>query len=262
MAKPRRRNTVDIKTPLFSLERKAKYKRRGKWHLRAARLVDPQRPQWKRQRVYKRKGLHFKRHGPVVWLHWGRSQRKSQDARWLRSAKWKESGALYDKTGQTRFRKGKVNYKAYASSGTLAVDINSWHNAVLIPVLYTVLNRIAQSMEKDAKKNAPWTDRTGRARAGLTGSVERDGKTMRLKLAHGSNIRYGKYLERGHQGIGGKRRILGRSFGKTYQLGKRLRVSIGRSNVYGKYQIVQPMMKKWTQRIWILLRKSLGEGNR
>ena len=45
----------------------------------------------------------------------------------------------------------------------------------LIPVVESVLRRESLRMETHAKQNAPWTDRTGAARRGLTGSVETQG---------------------------------------------------------------------------------------
>lgn len=49
-----------------------------------------------------------------------------------------------------------------------------------------------------AKVNAPWTDRTGNARAGLGGYVERDGNDFGLIIFH--RVNYGIYLETKYAG--------------------------------------------------------------
>lgn len=43
--------------------------------------------------------------------------------------------------------------------------------------------------------NAPWNDRTGNARRGLTGEYSSEGTTYRVTFAH--TVKYGKFLEKG-----------------------------------------------------------------
>jgi len=51
----------------------------------------------------------------------------------------------------------------------------------------------ARKVEDYAKDNAPWTDRTGDARAGLTAEVSRDGDAIVMELYH--TVDYGLWLE-------------------------------------------------------------------
>lgn len=51
----------------------------------------------------------------------------------------------------------------------------------------------AREMEAYAKANAPWQDRTGAARAGLTATVEETGPIGTIVLSHG--VSYGIWLE-------------------------------------------------------------------
>jgi len=53
----------------------------------------------------------------------------------------------------------------------------------------------AARMEATAKSGAPWHDRTGNARQGLTGSAEADGDHVRVAIAH--TMAYGPFLELG-----------------------------------------------------------------
>lgn len=53
----------------------------------------------------------------------------------------------------------------------------------------------AARMEAQAKAGAPWTDRTGNARQGLTGSAEADGDHVRVAIA--GTMSYQPYLELG-----------------------------------------------------------------
>lgn len=52
--------------------------------------------------------------------------------------------------------------------------------------------------EGDMRINAPWTDRTGNARAGLRARSEADGDTFTLVLYH--TMPYGFWLEVAHDG--------------------------------------------------------------
>lgn len=56
---------------------------------------------------------------------------------------------------------------------------------------------VAKSFESYAKENRPWTDRTGRARQGLSGYVETINNGFRVYLAH--TVDYGIWLEMAHE---------------------------------------------------------------
>lgn len=53
--------------------------------------------------------------------------------------------------------------------------------------------QLADDMEAHAQEHAPWTDRTGDARAGLEGTVEVDGDQVIVALQH--TVPYGIWLE-------------------------------------------------------------------
>lgn len=53
----------------------------------------------------------------------------------------------------------------------------------------------ATELEAEAKQTAPWTDRTGQARQGLTGRHEVNGMTLTISLFHTKD--YGPFLELG-----------------------------------------------------------------
>ena len=55
----------------------------------------------------------------------------------------------------------------------------------------------AQKLQTEAKNNAPWTDRTGRARQGLNSYVSAVANGYRIALAHG--VSYGIWLELAHE---------------------------------------------------------------
>lgn len=58
-------------------------------------------------------------------------------------------------------------------------------------------NTVARDWETKAKHNRPWTDRTNRAREGLTGSSELTSTELRMVLAH--TVDYGIWLELAHE---------------------------------------------------------------
>lgn len=55
---------------------------------------------------------------------------------------------------------------------------------------------VAKDFEGYAKQNRPWTDRTSRAREGLTGYSEEITNGQRINIAH--TVDYGVMLELGH----------------------------------------------------------------
>jgi hypothetical protein len=56
-----------------------------------------------------------------------------------------------------------------------------------------IMEDIAKEVEGYAKQNAPWTDRTGAARQGLTAEVSEHGDDIVLELYH--TVDYGVWLE-------------------------------------------------------------------
>lgn len=61
----------------------------------------------------------------------------------------------------------------------------------------TYLDTAAIKMVDFARKNAPWTDRSGSARARLNTHVEPMTKGYRIAIAHG--VEYGIFLELAHE---------------------------------------------------------------
>jgi hypothetical protein len=60
--------------------------------------------------------------------------------------------------------------------------------------------RESADLQNFMKSNAKWTDRTGHARQSLTAKPFKENPTtITIKLAHGSNIPYGVYLELAHE---------------------------------------------------------------
>ena len=62
----------------------------------------------------------------------------------------------------------------------------------------TCKNKIGPMLEKRAKANAPWTDRTGAARRGLFAETVVSATEVVVALSH--SVTYGVYLELGHAG--------------------------------------------------------------
>ena len=60
---------------------------------------------------------------------------------------------------------------------------------------FLLCENISGYMEKTAKENAPWTDRTSHARQSINHRTTRAGDTTTMSVAHG--VKYGKYLEKG-----------------------------------------------------------------
>lgn len=58
-----------------------------------------------------------------------------------------------------------------------------------------VCENVAATMERHAKDNAPWKDRTAHARQSINGKSTANGNTVTMTIAHG--VRYGQYLEKG-----------------------------------------------------------------
>lgn len=82
----------------------------------------------------------------------------------------------------------------------------------------------AQEMEDYARENAPWRDRTGDARANLTGSWGLNQYVYYIRLAHG--VPYGVYLEMYHE---------------------------------KRFEVIAPTLRKYENRVWEIYR-DLMEG--
>ena len=78
----------------------------------------------------------------------------------------------------------------------LGLSPQRYRTARLVPAVTSGLGYIASEMERYAKTNAPWTDRTGAARRGLHGYVLRISHTRYAAvIAHGRLVPYGGALE-------------------------------------------------------------------
>ena len=67
--------------------------------------------------------------------------------------------------------------------------------------IVALANQLTDDITDYMKQNAPWTDRTGDARANLYSVVQHAARqTVTILLSHGSLIPYGVYLEVLHAG--------------------------------------------------------------
>jgi len=76
-------------------------------------------------------------------------------------------------------------------------NMDAWHLRMRAATL-TLAQNLAGRMEAYAKRNAPWTDRTGNARNGLWGAAGTDGREVWIRVGH--TVEYGKWLELAHDG--------------------------------------------------------------
>ena len=84
---------------------------------------------------------------------------------------------------------GKITFDDREIQAGLKVYRGKIHQASVAVATY-----FAPVVEAEAKSNAPWTDRTGNARQGLTGFVDDVSATMvYLYLSH--RVTYGVFLE-------------------------------------------------------------------
>lgn len=70
--------------------------------------------------------------------------------------------------------------------------------------LYLLAENIGKNLEKQAKSNAAWTDRTGNTRRTIHGGADKIPSGATLYLAHGSMV--GTYLEEGTGKYGPRKR--------------------------------------------------------
>jgi hypothetical protein len=80
---------------------------------------------------------------------------------------------------------------------TLAVALRGWRER-LLAAIEKVCTIVAARMQATAQDTAPWTDRTGNARQGLTARFMRLGTVFVLVLFH--TMDYGKWLELANNG--------------------------------------------------------------
>lgn len=60
-------------------------------------------------------------------------------------------------------------------------------------VIEELVEQAAREVEEYARSNAPWSDRSGEARRGLTAEAETQGQQLRIVLYH--TVEYGIWLE-------------------------------------------------------------------
>jgi hypothetical protein len=66
-------------------------------------------------------------------------------------------------------------------------------NVVVEQAIQQVIEHYAEEVQDYAQENAPWEDRTGAARDGLTAEYQESGNTMAIVLYH--TVDYGIWLE-------------------------------------------------------------------
>lgn len=79
-------------------------------------------------------------------------------------------------------------------TATLSVNLNAYKEAVRTGML-AIMEKFRGIIEEYAKKNAPWNDRTGAARRGLTATIVQAALSATISLAH--TVFYGVFLEFG-----------------------------------------------------------------
>ena len=78
----------------------------------------------------------------------------------------------------------------------LGINTSQYYQRKLVPAVNAGLGYVASGMEDYAKRNAPWTDRTGAARRGLHGYSNRVSRTAYAAfISHGATVHYGQFLE-------------------------------------------------------------------
>jgi hypothetical protein len=82
--------------------------------------------------------------------------------------------------------------------GDLARAVDQY-GAKLLVAVRAIADFIAQKMQDDARRGAPWTDRTGNARSGLFAVADKAAHDMvTIYLSHGHTVWYGQFLELAH----------------------------------------------------------------
>ena len=101
--------------------------------------------------------------------------------------------------GRSRYQESSAHEGEMMSGGEqVQANLTRWSTRKLAG-LYSLCDDIGKSIfEAEAKTNAPWTDRTGNARQGLSGGAEIDGDSIVIYVAH--SMEYGIYLELSNAG--------------------------------------------------------------
>ena len=100
---------------------------------------------------------------------------------------------------------GAVTIQWVTPPSSLQKGIEQWGDKVITAV-FSVAQFIATKAQNEMRLGAPWTDRTGNARAALFSVAEQAASdAVIIYLSHGSAIEYAKYLE---LGFGGKYAII------------------------------------------------------
>lgn len=89
--------------------------------------------------------------------------------------------------GLSKMAKGITWYHDTLTPGMAAFSV------VMQETLEEIVEQVAEEVELYAKENAPWEDRTGDARDGLTAEAITEGSTMVIVLYH--TVDYGIWLE-------------------------------------------------------------------
>lgn len=92
---------------------------------------------------------------------------------------------------------GTLRWDAGQAPTDLAHRVEQW-GVRLAAALVRAANALAGRIVNWMKANAPWTNRTGNARARLSGWVVRMATGVTIVLAHG--VDYGRWLELAHAG--------------------------------------------------------------
>ncbi len=98
----------------------------------------------------------------------------------------------------------RLSVSKMAAAWKNKIKLKEYNRRVHAAIVATA-DRRSQIMQDDARRTAPWTDRTGNARQGLFGTKEDEGlgKSVKIFLAH--TMDYGLWLEVAH---GGKYKII------------------------------------------------------
>jgi hypothetical protein len=99
---------------------------------------------------------------------------------------------------QRRRPKRIIDYEWRVPPKQIAANVEGWKDQIEAAGL-ELMEELASEAETEMKQDAPWTDQTGDARRGLSGSASQaQSGSVRLSLSHG--VPYGKWLELANAG--------------------------------------------------------------
>lgn len=98
-----------------------------------------------------------------------------------------------------QFKKGGFGYEWQGLDTVMALPAK--FEQELAENISSSMDSIANSMEQYAKQNAPWTDNTGDARAGIKSVVIEDTRNFVWTIYLGHSVSYGFYLEHSNGGM-------------------------------------------------------------